>query len=274
MNRIKYAALLVTGVLALALAGCGGGDEDQPVVYHTVTYDGNGSTQGTVPVDTNEYAEGQAVIVLGNTGKLLKINVSGVSYGCRGWNTGSGGNGTNYGAGDTVFMGQSDLTLYARWLPYAVRDTGPSGGLVFYDKGSYTSAWRYMEAAPIDQNPAKWGGYGTAISGADDSTIGSGPLNTSQIIAHLGTDSMYAARVCDTLTAGGYTDWFLPSKLELERMYDTLRVYGRGGFTTTIYYWSSTEYNDTAARAHYFYNGLKHFRAKTYTYYVRAARVF
>ena len=34
-----------------------------------------------------------------------------------------------------------------------VGETGPAGGLVFYDKGSYSgsSAWRYLEVAPADQ---------------------------------------------------------------------------------------------------------------------------
>jgi len=31
---------------------------------------------------------------------------------------------------------------------YALRDVGPAGGYIFYDKGSYSNGWRYLEAAP------------------------------------------------------------------------------------------------------------------------------
>jgi len=32
---------------------------------------------------------------------------------------------------------------------YALCDTGPAGGYIFYDKGYYSSGWRYLEAAPV-----------------------------------------------------------------------------------------------------------------------------
>jgi len=31
---------------------------------------------------------------------------------------------------------------------YRIGDTGPAGGLIFYDKGNITGGWRYLEAAP------------------------------------------------------------------------------------------------------------------------------
>ena len=33
---------------------------------------------------------------------------------------------------------------------YKVGDEGPAGGIIFYDKGSYSDGWRYLEAAPAD----------------------------------------------------------------------------------------------------------------------------
>ena len=33
---------------------------------------------------------------------------------------------------------------------YKIGDTGPAGGIIFYDKGSKTDGWRYLEAAPAD----------------------------------------------------------------------------------------------------------------------------
>jgi uncharacterized repeat protein (TIGR02543 family) len=79
-----------------------------PTTY-SVTYNGNGSTSGSVPEDDNAYEENDEVTVLGNTGSLAK---SGYAFG--GWNTQADGNGTNYTAGDK-FNITSDVKLYAKW---------------------------------------------------------------------------------------------------------------------------------------------------------------
>ncbi|MGD8903017.1 MAG: choice-of-anchor Q domain-containing protein, partial [Anaerolineae bacterium] len=78
---------------------------------YSVTYDGNGNTAGTVPIDTsNPYDSGATVTVLGNSGSLLKTG-----YTFTGWNTQANGLGTNYGADDTFVIGAADVTLYAEW---------------------------------------------------------------------------------------------------------------------------------------------------------------
>jgi hypothetical protein len=38
----------------------------------TVTYNGNGSTGGSVPVDSNTYNMNESITVLGNTGSLVR----------------------------------------------------------------------------------------------------------------------------------------------------------------------------------------------------------
>ena len=43
-------------------------------------------------------------------------------------------------------------TIYAKWnyIVYALRSTGPAGGLIFYENPSWaTDGWRYLEAAPV-----------------------------------------------------------------------------------------------------------------------------
>jgi hypothetical protein len=41
---------------------------------------------------------------------------------------------------------------------YSVREQGPAGGLVFYDKGHSLDGWRYLEAAPPEtERKAPWG---------------------------------------------------------------------------------------------------------------------
>lgn len=75
----------------------------------TVTYDRNGATGGAVPTDAVDYAGGDSVTVIGNTGAL---NWSGYTFG--GWNTAANGSGTSYDPGD-IFVIAASLTLYAVW---------------------------------------------------------------------------------------------------------------------------------------------------------------
>lgn len=84
---------------------------------YSVTYDGNGSTSGSVPEDDKEYDKDDKVTVLGNTGGLAK---AGYAFG--GWNTENDGTGTTYDADDT-FTITSSTTLYAKWNPYSLSAT-------------------------------------------------------------------------------------------------------------------------------------------------------
>lgn len=93
--------------------GCPNPTTSDPATF-TVTYDGNDSTGGAVPVDTNSYEEGAIVTVLDNTGGVVK---AGADF--AGWNTAADGSGTGYSAGDTLTFGAADVTLYAWWVPAA-----------------------------------------------------------------------------------------------------------------------------------------------------------
>ena len=77
---------------------------------HTVSYDGNGSTGGDVPTDSNSpYTSGTSVTVLGKS-TLVKENCV-----FAGWNTAANGSGTWYDPNASFSMGSSDVTLYAQW---------------------------------------------------------------------------------------------------------------------------------------------------------------
>jgi hypothetical protein len=86
-----------------------GGTVGTPTTF-TVTYDGNGSTGGSVPVDGAAYPSGATVTVLGNTGNLVRVGSTFL-----GWNTAANGSGTGYVGGATFTMGSSNVTLYAQW---------------------------------------------------------------------------------------------------------------------------------------------------------------
>jgi len=85
---------------------------DSVTPTHTVTYDGNGSTGGTVPVDSKGYASGASVTILANTGSLVK---SGNVF--SNWNSKADGSGTSYTPGAAFSMSTANTTLYANWTP-------------------------------------------------------------------------------------------------------------------------------------------------------------
>ena len=96
-----------------------------------------------------------------------------------------------------------------------------------------------------DGTVCRWGCYGTLISGADGTAIGSGNQNTIDIIN--GCNEATPAQRCEYLVSGGYSDWYLPSKDELNQLY--INRVAIGGFANSEYnaYWSSTEYDQIKA---------------------------
>jgi len=159
---------------------------------------------------------------------------------------------------------------------YKIGDTGQAGGIVFYDKGNFSNGWRYLEAAPAETEfTAKWGDQGTDVDGTS-TAIGSGKRNTELIIGRAGISS--AAGICSRLNFDGFTDWFLPSKDELDMMYKNLKLMGWGGFNNNVY-WSSSQYSAGGAWLQEFMNGRQKAEYK-YSYFeystvsVRAIRAF
>ena len=155
--------------------------------------------------------------------------------------------------------------------PYSIGDTGPAGGKVFYDKGSGSSGWRYLEAAPSDQSTdIVWWNGSYVTTGATATAIGTGEANTATIVSVQGAGS-YAASLCANLTLGGFDDWFLPSKDELNAMYGQKGVIG--GFASDSY-WSSSEGSDYYAWGQYFGDGGQGSYGKSNGLRVRAIRAF
>jgi hypothetical protein len=126
-------------------------------------------------------------------------------------------------------------------------------------------------AAPADQSTGiRW--HNGSFSGINtETTIGSGKSNTTKIIQKQGGGN-YAAKLCDDLTLNGYSDWFLPSKDELNILYQNgLEI---GGFDYTGVYWSSSEYGNYSSWYQYFYSGYQINYYKSAAYRVRAVRAF
>jgi hypothetical protein len=149
---------------------------------------------------------------------------------------------------------------------YAIGDTGPGGGIVFYitDAGVHG-----LEAAPVDQTDSIWGCYGTSIAGTS-TAVGTGKANTALIVAGC-ADADTAAKVAAAYSLGAFDDWYLPSKDELALLYAQKAVVG--AFAPN-YYWSSTEKYELIAWSQYFVNGLRGDNDKDATLHVRAVRNF
>jgi len=130
---------------------------------------------------------------------------------------------------------------------WRLRGDGPGGGLIFHI-GLYSDTWRYLEAAPYAmETEAEWGLAGVECPDTQ-AGIGAGKDNTDAILDLLSNEGEAgkAAQLCDALDIGGFNDWFLPSKDELNRMYDVLCEGGNvGGFdTSSVGYWSSSADSD------------------------------
>ncbi len=81
-----------------------------------------------------------------------------------------------------------------------------------------------------------------------------------------------AARYCDKLSYGGYTDWYLPNRYELNLM-NTNKA-SIPGLHASNYYWSSTEYSNNLSWIQRFSDGNQNLGSKNYNGLVRCVRRF
>lgn len=127
-------------------------------------------------------------------------------------------------------------------VDYQIGDTGPGGGIVFFDAGSVQPWGRYLEAGP-QLDGAEWCGedWELDIPGTM-TTIGSGAANTTLMVDACKAG---AATSVSEFDGGGMTDWFLPSKDELNELYEQRDIVGGFGIgnagSSFDAYWSSTQ---------------------------------
>jgi len=150
------------------------------------------------------------------------------------------------------------------------------GGIIAYIDGTGQHG---LIAAPSDQSTGiSWDNGSITTTGATATALGTGMANTNAIIVSQGEGS-YAASLCRNSTLGGYSDWYLPSKDELNTLWanlgSTSAMRTANGFASG-YYWSSTESNSNSTLAwfQYFLNGNQVSSYKYNVTYVRAVRTF
>lgn len=191
----------------------------------------------------------------------------------------------SYSLGTVDFSDLEDLCYgnsdYSETASYSIGMTGPAGGYIFYDcdadNGSGNAdglissecGWRYLEAAPEDLSEKYiWGDDGSYNT---ETGIGKGKSNTKKLINS--SKSFPAAKVCVEYTYGGYSDWFLPSRDELDLMYENL-ARNEIGSLTNVSYWSSSEYDSHYAWEQVFYDGSQNRYSRDSNLYVRPIRAF
>tara|TARA_R100001530_G_scaffold132292_1_gene104591 strand:+ start:15034 stop:19386 length:4353 start_codon:yes stop_codon:yes gene_type:complete len=163
--------------------------------------------------------------------------------------------------------------------PLAVGDLH-EGGVIFHiddvNNKVYICALRDTLILVPSTTSFEWGCSGTDVS-ADGTAIGTGQANTTAILA--GCASTPTAATSTQWTDNGYSDWFLPSKDELDEVYSNLTALEAAvGFDdmSHVPYWTSSQNPsepDTSATNIDFLDGTVSDDGKSGTLKVRAIRV-
>ncbi|MEI6451133.1 MAG: DUF1566 domain-containing protein [Actinomycetes bacterium] len=152
------------------------------------------------------------------------------------------------------------------------------GGIIAYilqsgDPGYLAGQTHGLIAATADQSDGiQWYNGSYTFTGATATALSTGMANTTTIIASQGaTATSYAAGLARAYTSDGYTDWYLPSKDELNELYNNQDAIG--GFAS-VFYWSSSEVDAYLAWDRSFYSGAQYDSYKNDSDGVRAVRTF
>jgi hypothetical protein len=199
------------------------------------------------------------------------------------------GSGTSDVSVTDTLTGLSANTTYH----FRIVATNSSSGTVYGADQSFTittSMWTMLKLPDTGQTTS----YTTTFGEDNDYTInppsytdnGNGTItdNVTSLIWQKEDDNTIrtwtdAGTYCDNLSLGGYTDWRLPSDIELMSIVN-YGTYGPSINTTyfpntnSSFYWSSTTYADDTSSAWgvYFYDGNVYYNGKSNSLYVRCVR--
>jgi hypothetical protein len=170
--------------------------------------------------------------------------------------------GTSYGDTKIIFLNS----------PYHIGQNAFGGYIFFIDAtGSHG-----LVASTYQHSTFKWGCTGTYLSSTNGVDIGTGSQNTNSIVSSC-SDPQTAAKECNNLLFGGYDDWCLPSQMELNSFYYSLKLNNSdiaGVLLDNMLYWSSTQADSNNAYALNLSNGKFIKTSKETSLFVRAIRSF
>jgi hypothetical protein len=156
------------------------------------------------------------------------------------------------------------------------------GGVVYHVYRGADGNEHGLIVALTDQSTGTpWSNLTTTLIGTPAQSSWNGLANSNAIVAQAGHTSS-AAKLCLDLVSGGFTDWYLPSRDELNLLYNaqfnvnkSLSITsGAAELTRTGNSWSSSENSASSALNIYFNAGDGNGINKNNSCYVRAVRAF
>lgn len=290
MKKTFYFIMLSLLLTAMS-GGCAGGgsgggtDDDTSVTFSGVTQ--AGGTSGTADttsltltfsVDPTTLTAdditvtGAAKGALTGTGTTRTLAISDI--------TAADGATVSVEIEDPAISGSPQTAVVYRLLTIGMDYLGGKIAYFFVsgDTGYVPGETHGLIAAVADQALMIPWAIDTNSLGTTSTDIGTGPANTNAIVdqsdpSHSGLTS-YAAGVCAANEGEGYTDWYLPSKSELGKLYASKDLVG--GYADYSY-WSSSEYAGNGAWGWRFKpdgTGVAFILNKTDNIHVRAVRTF
>jgi hypothetical protein len=207
-TAISGGTISYQGASAITARGICWSTSANPTLANSFTTNGTGV--GTFTANLTGLTAGTTYYV-----RAFATNASGTSY----------GNEVSFATSSPVSIGQ----MY-------------QGGTVVYlfqagDPGYEALNQHGIIVYPSLLGPSEWGCYGTQLN-VFNTVLGSGNNNTNSIFAAC-SNASYAAKICCNLNANGYSDWYLPSKDELNKIY--LQRLNLSFLNNSVGYWSSSE---------------------------------
>ena len=177
----------------------------------------------------------------------------------------------------TQFLIQSCDKEEEQQLPTLAIGDFHEGGVIFYLDETGESG---LISSVADQGfNIEWGCPTAVDFGANGLEIGTGAQNTLDILDRCETQDI-AADLCDKYENDGYEDWFLPSRDELDSLYQNREIVNEtalknnGDVLKGGEYWSSSHNNINTVWRQNFVAGNQSSELKDEKNYVRAIRAF
>ena len=167
------------------------------------------------------------------------------------------------------------MDLFKRRKPLIIGDSY-EGGLIAHlfgkgERGLILNEFHGLIVAPEDQSfGIPWNNGEFRQTAATGTSICTGPANTNEIISCQGPGS-YAAKLCFDLSLGGYDDWFLPSKDELNKLFINRVAIGN---LSQKFYWSSLQFGYNTVCNQHMGDGSQGADYRSRKLFVRAVQFF